>query len=100
MSDIEKIKKDYAIIVKSIENIESEIDCIIRQKQMISSNFTELIKAQSKLISGEKLLRAILNNIEKYEIINFDIKKSIEVASQNNFQKKQHEIDKKYSKGI
>ena len=59
----EELKKQYETVIKSIENAEAEIECIIRQKQMSSLNFTELIKSQSKLKNAEKLIRNILDGI-------------------------------------
>ena len=96
----EELKKQYETVIKSIENAEAEIECIIRQKQMSSLNFTELIKSQSKLKNAEKLIRNILDGIEKYKIIKADINQQIQIANQSKYQKKQYELDKKYRRDI
>lgn len=94
----EELRKKYNSIIKAIDNSEAEIESMVRQKQMDTIDFSELIKAQSKLNNAEKLIRNILNNIEKYHILEIDIAKEIEVCKQNNYQKKQYEINKKYMK--
>ena len=96
----EELKKQYETVIKSIENAEAEIECITRQKEISSISFSELVKSQSKLSNAVKLIRNILDGIEKYKIIRSDIKQQIQIANQNKCQKKQYELDKKYREGI
>lgn len=93
---IKELNKQYEIIVRQNLNLDAEIDCIVRQKQQFSSNYTELIKAQSKLNDAEYLLRNILDDISKYIIIENDINQQLQIATQQEFQKKQFNINKKH----
>ena len=83
----EELRKKYHAIIKAIDNSEAEIESMVRQKQMDTIDFSELIKAQSKLTNAEKLIKNILNYIEKYHILEIDIGKEIEICKQNNYQK-------------
>ena len=94
----EDLRKRYKSIIKAIDNSEAEIESMVRQKQMDTIEFSEIIKAQAKLNNSEKLIRNILNNIEKYHILEIDIVKEIEICQQKSYQKKQHELNKKYMK--
>lgn len=94
----EKLKNRYQDIIKAIEESEAEINSMVRQKQTLNSTFEELIIAQSKLKSAEKLVLNILNYIEKYEILEGDIDKQIQISRQNKFQRKQNVLDKMYGK--
>lgn len=99
MSDIEEnLKKQYISVVKSIENAEAEIECMTRQKAKENSTFSEVIRAEAKLKNAEKLIKNILDSIEKYKIFENDINQQIQISNQNFFQKKQYELDKRYRK--
>lgn len=92
----EEIRKIFNSIIKVIDNAEAEIESMVRQKQTNTIEFSETIKAQAKLNNSEKLIRNMLNNIEKYNILKDEIIKNIEICKRNNFQKKQEELNKKY----
>lgn len=93
-----ELKNKYEDVVKAIENAEAEINCMVRQKQTFNSFFKELIISQSKLERAEKLMLNILNNIEKYKIIEKDINNQLQIARQNSFQRKQYDLDKVYER--
>ena len=95
---LEDLKTQYYSIIKANENAEAEIECLVRQKLNTSQDFINLIKAQSKLSNAEKLLKNILENIEKYQILADEINQQKQIANQNKYQKIQYELDKKYSK--
>lgn len=94
----EELSKKYESIINAIDNAEAEIESMVRQKQTETIDFSEMIKAQAKLNNAEKLIRNILDNFKKYEILNKKINLSIEVCRQCNFQKKQTQLNKKYRK--
>ena len=95
---LEDLKAQYYSIIKANENAEAEIECLVRQKLNTSQDFINLIKAQSKLNNAEKLLRNILENIEKYQILADEINQQKQIANQNRHRKIQYELDKKYAK--
>ena len=94
----EKLEKEYPTIIKTIANVEAEIDCAVRQKQLHTVNLSELIKAQKKLTEAQRLIEHLLKEINKYHILEDEIKKQIEIENQKMYQKKQHELDKKYAR--
>ena len=94
----ESLRNEYYSIIKANENVEAEIECLVRQKLNNSQDFINLIEAQSKLNNAEKLLHNILQNLEKYNVLKDEINKQKQIASQNKYQKKQYELDKKYAK--
>ena len=94
----ESLRHEYYSIIKTNGNIEAEIECLVRQKLNNSQDFTNLIEAQSKLNNAEKLLQNILQNLEKYDVLKDEINKQKEIASQNKYQRKQYELNKKYYK--
>ena len=95
----ENLRNEYYGIIKTNENnVEAEIECLVRQKLNNSQDFINLIEAQSKLKNAEKLLQNILQNIEKYNILKDEINKQKQIASQNKYKKKQYELNKKYNK--
>lgn len=93
-----ELKNKYEDVVKAIENAEAEINSMVRQKQTLNSSFKELIIAQSKLESAEKLILEILNRIDKYKIMKKDINIQLQIAKQNRFQRKQYDLDKMYER--
>ena len=95
---LEDLKAQYYSIIKANENVEEEIECLVRQKLNTSQDFINLIKAQSKLNNAEKLLRNILENIEKYQILADEINQQKQIANQNRHRKIQYKLDKKYAK--
>ena len=95
---MEELRKEYKTIVKASVDLESEIECCVRQKETQNIQFTNLIKAEKKLQEVENLCKNILNNFEKYKILEDDIKEAIEMSHTNNYRKKQYELDKKYMK--
>lgn len=94
----ENLKNKYEDVVKGIENAEAEINSMVRQKQTLNSSFKELIIAQTKLESAEKLILEILNGIEKYKIIEKDVNNQLQVTKQKRFQRKQYDLDKIYER--
>lgn len=94
----ETLRKEYIAIIKAIENAEAEIECMTRQKERENSKFPEVIRAEAKLRNAGKLIKSILDNIEKYKIFKDDINQQLQISNQKFFQKKQHELDKRYRK--
>ena len=94
----ENLRNEYYSIIKANENVEAEIECLVRQKLNNSQDFINLIEAQSKLNNAEKLLHNILQNLEKYNVLKDEINQQKQIANQNRHRKIQYELDKKYAK--